>query len=177
VVTGRPSPRAAYITTKVVIFALAAVLTWPLSKVIGPRAWWGLGAFGLILAVMTLVVFVVLGRGAPKAGEEEEAGDVDFIDVEGDPAVTLPVEDALDLHPFAPRDIPDVVCDYLGAAHARGLREVRLIHGRGIGVQRERVRSVLANHPLVTSFHDATPDRGGWGATVAYLTNTTTVDA
>ncbi len=83
--------------------------------------------------------------------------------------VELPIEDAIDLHPFAPRDIPEVVASYLEAAHAAGFREVRLIHGRGIGVQRERVRATLARHPLVTRFADATPERGGWGATIAWL--------
>jgi dsDNA-specific endonuclease/ATPase MutS2 len=63
------------------------------------------------------------------------------------------------------------VNDYLEAAHAKGFREVRLIHGRGIGVQRERVRSTLAKHPLVASFSDATADRGGWGATIAFLSS------
>lgn len=81
----------------------------------------------------------------------------------------IPIEDRLDLHAFLPRDVPEVVRDYLDAAAERGLREVRLIHGRGIGVQRERVREVLAAHPRVGSFHDAPPERGGWGATVVRL--------
>ena len=81
----------------------------------------------------------------------------------------IPIEDALDLHAFAPRDIPAVVADYLDAAHARGFTEVRLIHGRGIGVQRRIVRSVLAAHPLVAGFADAPPERGGWGATLVRL--------
>jgi len=86
-----------------------------------------------------------------------------------DEPIELPIEDALDLHAFAPRDVAAVVEDYLVAAHARGFREVRLIHGRGIGVQREIVRSVLGRHPLVADFADAPPERGGWGATVARL--------
>jgi len=65
--------------------------------------------------------------------------------------------------------VPDVVDAYLEAAVDKGLREVRLIHGRGIGVQRDRVQKLLARHPLVSGFHDAPPERGGWGATVAYL--------
>jgi dsDNA-specific endonuclease/ATPase MutS2 len=65
--------------------------------------------------------------------------------------------------------VPDVVSDYLEAARARGFREVRLIHGRGIGVQRERVRAVLGRYPAVESFHDAPPERGHWGATVVRL--------
>jgi hypothetical protein len=83
----------------------------------------------------------------------------------------IPIEDHLDLHVFRPRDVPDVVRDYLDAAAERGFDEVRLIHGRGIGVQRERVREVLAAHPRVGSFHDAPPERGGWGATVVRLRN------
>jgi DNA-nicking Smr family endonuclease len=83
--------------------------------------------------------------------------------------VVLPIEDALDLHAFAPRDVKDVVASYLEAAHESGLREVRIIHGRGIGFQREAVRELLARHPRVASFADAPPDRGGWGATVVLL--------
>ena len=65
--------------------------------------------------------------------------------------------------------MPSVVAEYLRAAHARGLREVRLIHGRGIGVQRRIVQSVLARHALVASYADAPAERGGWGATVVTL--------
>lgn len=83
--------------------------------------------------------------------------------------VVLPIEDAIDLHAFAPRDVREVVRSYLEAAHGRGMREVRLIHGRGIGVQRAAVRAVLEGHPLVASFADAPPGRGGWGATVVVL--------
>ena len=83
--------------------------------------------------------------------------------------VLLPIEDALDLHPFAPRDIPDIVREYLAACVERGFCEVRLIHGRGTGTQRAIVRSVLATHPSVLAFADAPPERGGWGATVVRL--------
>lgn len=86
-----------------------------------------------------------------------------------DDPLEVPIEDALDLHTFAPREIASVVEEYVAAAHARGLREVRLIHGRGIGVQRQIVRAVLARHPLVLQFADASPERGGWGATVVRL--------
>lgn len=87
---------------------------------------------------------------------------------DGEP-VRIPIEDALDLHTFAPADIPSVVDDYLEEAHRRGLREVRLIHGRGRGVQRHIVQTLLARHPLVERFADAPPERGGWGATVVRL--------
>jgi len=86
-----------------------------------------------------------------------------------DEPVEIPIEDSLDLHPFRPAETASVVEEYLAAAHAKGFREVRLIHGRGIGVQREIVRKTLARSPLVVSFGDGTPERGGWGATVARL--------
>ena len=81
----------------------------------------------------------------------------------------LDIGDCLDLHGFKPRDIPSVVESYLDAAHEKGYREVRLIHGRGTGFQRARVRDVLARHPLVTDFADAPAARGGWGATIVHL--------
>jgi DNA-nicking Smr family endonuclease len=89
--------------------------------------------------------------------------------VDEDAPVRLPIEDALDLHAFAPRDVRSVVEEYLEAARAHGFLEVRLIHGRGIGVQRAIVRSVLAGHPLVLDYADAPPAGGGWGATVVRL--------
>jgi DNA-nicking Smr family endonuclease len=84
----------------------------------------------------------------------------------GDP-VNIPIEDSLDLHPFAPRDIPSVVNEYIRAAHEAGWREVRLIHGRGRGVQRGIVQRTLDRHPLVASFWDAPESH--LGATVAIL--------
>jgi len=89
--------------------------------------------------------------------------------VDADEPVEIPIEDAIDLHAFTPRDVASVVEEYLHAAAARGFREVRLIHGRGIGVQREIVRGVLARHPAVETFTDAPPERGGWGATLVRL--------
>ena len=83
--------------------------------------------------------------------------------------VALPIEDSLDLHAFAPQDIPAVVSEYLEACARHGFREVRLIHGRGTGTQRAIVRSLLGTHPLVLEFSDAPPDRGGWGATLVHL--------
>ena len=71
----------------------------------------------------------------------------------------LPIEDSIDLHTFHPREIEIVVEEYLFQAVKRGFGEVRIIHGRGIGVQREIVRSILQKHPDVISFRDV-PDRG-----------------
>ena len=83
--------------------------------------------------------------------------------------VVLPVDDFIDLHPFAPKDIHSVVEEYLEECVLAKLREVRIIHGRGIGVQRNIVRSILRKHPAVLSFRDAPAEAGGWGATVVLL--------
>ena len=83
--------------------------------------------------------------------------------------VRLPIEDQLDLHAFRPSEITEVVDAYLDAALEAGFREVRLIHGRGKGVQRARVQGLLARDPRVERFTDAPPGRGGWGATFVWL--------
>ena len=67
----------------------------------------------------------------------------------------VPIEDSIDLHAFAPRDITSVVDEYVRAAHEAGLREIRLIHGRGRGIQRGMVQQTLERHPLVEQFWDA----------------------
>ena len=79
----------------------------------------------------------------------------------------VPIEAQLDLHAFAPRDIASVVEEYINAAHEAGLGEVRLIHGRGKGVQRGIVQQALERHPLVVEFWDA--EESHLGATVARL--------
>ena len=84
-----------------------------------------------------------------------------------DDAHRVPIEGVLDLHAFQPSDIASVVEEYVRAAHEAGLREVRLIHGRGTGVQRGIVQSVLEKHPLVAAFADAPESH--LGATVAVL--------
>ena len=88
---------------------------------------------------------------------------------DGHDEIEVPIEDSIDLHPFRPRDIADVVRSYLDAAVERGFREVRIVHGKGIGFQREVVREVLETHPDVEGFALAPPERGSWGATVARL--------
>ena len=110
-----------------------------------------------------------LGGGSlelPALGAAPGGRSQDLTDPEPDEPVSLPIEDALDLHSFRPADIPSVVEEYLVAAHARGFAEVRLIHGRGIGVQRAIVQSLLGRHPLVAAYADAPEDRGGRGATL-----------
>jgi DNA-nicking Smr family endonuclease len=84
-------------------------------------------------------------------------------------AVEIPLTGELDLHAFAPRDIPSVVEEYVRACAEEGLTVLRLVHGRGRGVQRAEVRRVLARLPEVASFEDAGARSGGWGATIVRL--------
>lgn len=86
-----------------------------------------------------------------------------------DEPVVVPIEEAFDLHSFRPAEVLAVVDAYLDEAIARGFREVRLIHGRGKGVQRAQLRRFLAADPRVEEFSQAPPERGGWGATLARL--------
>ncbi len=86
-----------------------------------------------------------------------------------DEVVELPIEDSLDLHAFNPREVKAVVEEYLVQCRLRGFAEVRIIHGRGTGVQRSIVRSLLEKSPHVAAFHDAEGERGGWGATIVEL--------
>lgn len=88
---------------------------------------------------------------------------------ETDAPVVVPIEDSIDLHGFRPRDVLGVVDAYLDAARERGLCEVRLIHGRGKGVQRAQIRQKLAADPRVARFEEAPAGRGGWGATLVWL--------
>ena len=81
--------------------------------------------------------------------------------------VEIPITDSLDLHSFSPKEIRDVVEAYLIEAHKKGFRIVRIIHGKGVGIQRETVRNVLAETDFVESFKNAPEFSGSWGATIA----------
>ena len=97
-------------------------------------------------------------------GEHQDRRDEDDEDVgplDADAAVELPITDVLDLHSFRPPEVADVVREYLDAAWNLGLRELRIIHGRGIGVQRQTVRTLLTRDPRVTGFGDAPAEAGG----------------
>jgi dsDNA-specific endonuclease/ATPase MutS2 len=83
--------------------------------------------------------------------------------------IRIPITDVFDLHTVPPRDVQGVVEGYLLEANRLGLKALRIIHGRGIGVQREIVRAVLARTPFVAAFRDAPAEAGGWGATVVTL--------
>jgi dsDNA-specific endonuclease/ATPase MutS2 len=86
-----------------------------------------------------------------------------------DQPLRIPITDVFDLHTVPPRDVGAVVEEYLVEANRLGLKALRIIHGRGIGVQREIVRAVLGRSPLVLRFQDAPPEAGGWGATIVLL--------
>lgn len=107
---------------------------------------------------------------ARESPEVDDSGDEDFDPFDPFPEpVRLEIKDVLDLHAFSPRDARRVVEEYLEEAHRAGFRQVRIVHGKGVGVQREMVRGVLSRAHFVEHFADAPPEAGGWGATVARL--------
>jgi len=86
-----------------------------------------------------------------------------------DEPLRIPITDIFDLHSVQPKEVEAVVAAYLEEARSMGLKNIRIIHGRGIGVQRRIVRAVLARTPFVASYADAPPEAGGWGATTVSL--------
>lgn len=87
----------------------------------------------------------------------------------GPDPIRIPITDVFDLHTVPPRDVKPVVEEYLIEARRLGFKALRIIHGRGIGVQREMVRAVLARTAFVADFQDAPAEAGGWGATIVTL--------
>ena len=86
-----------------------------------------------------------------------------------DEPIQIPIDGVLDLHTFKPREIKDLVTDYLAACQERGIFQVRIIHGKGIGNLKRTVHSILAKHPDVVFFTLDHPQYGGWGATIVSL--------
>jgi len=84
-------------------------------------------------------------------------------------AIHIPIEDWIDLHTFSPKEIPSLLGGYLEECQKKEYKEVRIIHGKGKGVQCNIVHSFLEKSPLVESYRIAPDDRGGWGATIVYL--------
>ena len=85
------------------------------------------------------------------------------------PPVHIPITEELDLHTFRPAEVPDLLDDYFAECVDRGIFSVRVIHGKGTGALKKRVRSILEKHPLVKSYADAPANAGGWGATSVEL--------
>jgi DNA-nicking Smr family endonuclease len=83
--------------------------------------------------------------------------------------VILAIEDVLDLHTFQPKDVPDLLEDYFTECLKAGISSVRIIHGKGKGIQKRRVQGLLEKNAKVISFRDAPPEAGGWGATLVEL--------
>lgn len=124
----------------------------------------------LIALAVALIVRFLSGKGDSAAESRSFSGQSGTeLDSDHLEPVVLPIEAFIDLHAFSPQDILGVVESYLDAAQDKGFAEVRLVHGRGKGVQRDRVRRLLARHPRVLYFRDAPPERGGWGATLVQL--------
>lgn len=83
--------------------------------------------------------------------------------------IVMPIDGVLDLHTFNPKELPDLINDYLSACHEKSILNVRIIHGKGKGIQKARVHSLLAKHPLVKRYKTAPAEAGGWGATLVEL--------
>jgi dsDNA-specific endonuclease/ATPase MutS2 len=110
-----------------------------------------------------------LARGGTKSEQyATEDVSVDPFNPFPDP-ITIEIRDVFDLHSIPPRDVKNVVEEYLLEARRKGFRSVRIIHGKGIGVQRTMVRSILERTPFVLELMDAPPEAGGRGATIAHL--------
>ncbi len=111
-------------------------------------------------------------RSDVATGAESGSGSESESDADPDPGsapVVIAITDELDLHHFAPREVGDLVTEYLDAAQAEGLTIVRIIHGKGIGALRRTVHAVLARHPAVLSHRPGGDREGGWGATIVTL--------
>ncbi|MDR0965692.1 MAG: Smr/MutS family protein [Myxococcales bacterium] len=92
-----------------------------------------------------------------------------FDDGDADAPIELPIDGVLDLHHFLPREVPDLLVTYLDACRERGIRDVRIIHGKGTGALRRTVHAALERHPAVRNFQSADATAGGWGATLVTL--------
>ncbi|SRR6266851_5380110 len=102
--------------------------------------------------------------------QPDDGSDLDPDNPFPDP-IAIEITDVFDLHTIQPRDVKRVVEEYLLQAHKKGFLSVRIIHGKGIGVQREMVRSILARTPFAATWTDAPPEAGGLGATIVRLSD------
>ena len=113
---------------------------------------------------MTFDFLLKMFRRAPSYAQEAEDDSLDPNNPFTEPVI-IEFRDVIDLHSIPPRQVRQVVEEYIEEAHRRGVEWVRIIHGKGMGVQREMIRSILTRSPFVVDFRDAPPEAGGWGAT------------
>lgn len=83
--------------------------------------------------------------------------------------VEIPIDGVLDLHTFSPKEVPGLLQDYIEICREKGILEIRIVHGKGRGIQKARVHALLSRNSMVSGFRDAPPECGGWGATLATL--------
>lgn len=98
-------------------------------------------------------------------------------DTPEDPIFEVPIDGTLDLHTFRPSDLKVLIPEYIEECHRRGIRQLRIIHGKGIGTLRETTHSLLKRHPLVADFSLADASGGGWGATLVKLLSQPTTES
>ena len=116
--------------------------------------------------------FAAFGSGdkRPRTVLDEQSSEFELEAEQGPPEeVVMEIGDVLDLHSFPPKQVKDLVRDYLDHAIEHGWHQVRIIHGKGIGVQRRTVRAILEKDPRVEAFGDPPGESGGWGATWVQL--------
>jgi dsDNA-specific endonuclease/ATPase MutS2 len=104
----------------------------------------------------------------PRSNDDQIEDEIDPLNPFPDP-IEIEITDVFDLHSIQPRETKSVVKEYLQQAHNKGFKSVRIIHGKGVGVQREIVRSILADTEFVVDWTDAPAEAGGWGATIVRL--------
>jgi hypothetical protein len=113
-------------------------------------------------------VTIIIGKKSKAARTvDDQSNEANFVEPQ-DP-VEIPIDGVLDLHTFSPKELPHLLNDYLEACLQRHIYDVRVIHGKGKGILRDRVRAILSRHALAESFSEAPLDAGGWGATLVRL--------
>lgn len=106
-----------------------------------------------------------MGKDSQRSSESDHTSEIP----EEDPPVVIPIDGVLDLHTFSPKDLPQLLDDYIEACLDASIFDLRIIHGKGKGILRDRLKGLLRKHPLVESFEQAPLEAGGWGATLVRL--------